>query len=106
MNNDIFKQIKDTLDNYEIEPSKEVWQNIDSRIQKATRIQALRRVVVATIAIATVAAANKLCKNTGKGVRTLVSLGAIVAGIYPLFGFVILALFSKFEKNRLKLKEV
>lgn len=57
MNNDIFKQIKDTLDNYEIEPSKEVWQNIDSRIQKATRIQALRRVVVATIAIATVAAA-------------------------------------------------
>jgi len=57
MNNNIFKQIKDTLDNYEIEPSKEVWQNIDSRIQKATRIQALRRVVVATIAIATVAAA-------------------------------------------------
>lgn len=50
--------------------------------RKAKNREAVMQIGNISIPIATVAAANKLCKNTGKAVRTVASLGAIIAGIY------------------------
>lgn len=56
MNNDIPNEIKDSLYNIEVEPSTEVWQNIDNSIHKIKRTRVIRRTITASVIVAMVAA--------------------------------------------------
>lgn len=56
MNNDIPNKIKKSLYNIEVEPSTEVWQNIDNSIHKIKRTRVIRRTITASVIVAMVAA--------------------------------------------------
>ena len=56
MNNDIPNKIKESLYNIEVEPSTEVWQNIDNSIHKIKRTRVIRHTITASVIVAMVAA--------------------------------------------------